>query len=79
MLQAMNRRFALAWLATSIALAATQGPVCADEAQFPLGSRLGLKPPPGMALSTTFPGFEDRTNNVFIRLIALPDKAFAEI
>ena len=79
MLQTMNRRFALAWLATSIALAATPGPVRASDAQFPLGSRLGLTPPPGMTLSTTFPGFEDRTNNVFIRLIALPDKAYAEI
>jgi hypothetical protein len=32
-----------------------------------------------MALSKTFPGFEDQANNVFIRLIALPDKAYAEI
>jgi hypothetical protein len=79
MLQVMKRRFVLAWLATSIALAAMHGPVRAEDAQFPLGSRLGLKPPPGLTLSTTFPGFEDRTNNVFIRLIALPDKAFAEI
>lgn len=79
MLRTMKRRFASAWLATLIVLAAMSAPGRATEAQFPLGSRLGLKPPPGMELSSAFPGFEDRANNVFIRLIALPDKAFAEI
>ena len=38
-----------------------------------------MVPPPGMESSIAFQGFEDRNNNVYIRLVALPDKAFAEI
>ncbi len=49
------------------------------DVQFPLGSRLGLQPPTGLTLSAAFPGFEDRANGAYIRLISLPDKAFAEI
>lgn len=49
------------------------------DVQFPTGSRLGLKPPQGLTPSTTFPGFEDEPNSVYVRLIALPDKAFADI
>jgi hypothetical protein len=75
----MKRRFAFAPIAVLLALVALHGPARATDAQFPLGSRLGLKPPPGMELSSAFPGFEDRTNNVFIRLVALPEKAYAEI
>lgn len=51
----------------------------AAETQYPLASRIGMIPPPGMELSSSFPGFEDRQNSVFIRLVALPDRAFAEI
>jgi hypothetical protein len=54
-------------------------PAQASETQYPTGSRIGLTPPPGMQASQSFPGFEDRTNNVFIRLIALPEGAYAEI
>ena len=57
----------------------TAGAAWAADAQYPLASRIGLSPPDGMELSTSFPGFEDRQNNVFIRLVALPDKAYAEI
>ncbi len=49
------------------------------EPLFPLASRLGMTPPPGMTLSTTFQGFEDEKNNVFIRLISMPEQAYAEI
>jgi len=68
---------ALAFSLAPIVFAPTE--VRAADAQYPLASRIGLAPPPGMELSTTFPGFEDRQNNVFIRLVALPDKAYAEI
>src|SRR5436305_1446381 len=51
----------------------------AAEPLYPTGSRIGLTPPPGMTVSQQFPGFEDSTKNVFIRLVAMPDKAFAEI
>ena len=54
-------------------------PAAAADAVFPVGSRLGLVPPPGLKPATSFPGFEDQQNGVFIRLVALPGKAFAEI
>ena len=60
-------------------LAALAVPAAAAEAIFPTASRIGLVPPPGMKASTSFPGFEDRDSNAFIRLIALPGKAFTEI
>lgn len=68
-------------LAVLVALAFSLAPmgVWAADAQFPLASRIGLAPPQGMELSTSFPGFEDSQNSVYIRLVALPDKAFAEI
>ena len=46
---------------------------------FPIGSQIGMVPPPGLAASTSFPGFEDPDNSVFIRLIALPGNAYGEI
>src|SRR5262245_3485284 len=54
-------------------------PVPTGVPLFPLGSRLGLIPPPGISPSQAFPGFEDRDNNVYIRLVIMPDNAFAEI
>jgi hypothetical protein len=51
----------------------------AVEPLFPLASRLGMTPPPGMTLSTAFQGFEDEKNNVFIRLISMPSQAYSEI
>ena len=77
----MNRRRLLVWLAAFGALMALPSLASAQtsDAQFPTGSRLGLKPPAGLQLSSTFPGFEDSTNNAFIRLIALPSGAFSEI
>lgn len=51
----------------------------AANAVFPIASRIGLVPPVGMRPSTVFPGFEDQTNNVFARLVALPGTAFTEI
>ena len=54
-------------------------PAPAAEAIFPLASQIGLVPPPGLTASTSFPGFEDQENNVFVRLVALPGNAYAEI
>jgi len=51
----------------------------ADDAVFPIASRLGLVPFAGLKPSNAFPGFEDATNNVFVRLVALPGPAFGEI
>jgi hypothetical protein len=38
-----------------------------------------MVPPPGLEASKSFPGFEDSDKTAFIRLIALPEQAFAEI
>jgi hypothetical protein len=54
-------------------------PADAAEAVFPIASRIGIVPPSGLTVSTTFSGFEDGEKNAFIRLIALPAPAFAEI
>jgi hypothetical protein len=54
-------------------------PAGAADAVFPTASRLGLVPPAGLEVATTFPGFEDNGKTAFIRLITLPQQAFAEI
>jgi hypothetical protein len=66
----------LAALVWSVALLA---PAAAADAIFPLASQIGLAPPRGLAVSRTFTGFEDPDNNVFVRIVALPGKAYAEI
>jgi hypothetical protein len=72
------------WIAGLVALSLLHlqgliGATGAAEAQYPLGSRIGLVPPPGITVSTTFPGFEDAAKSVYIRLIAMPGKAYAEL
>jgi hypothetical protein len=54
-------------------------PAAAADAIFPTASRIGMVPPAGLQPATTFPGFEDTGKSAFIRLIALPSAAFAEI
>ena len=54
-------------------------PAAAADAVFPVASRIGLVPPDGLEASTSFPGFQDNNRTAFIRLIALPQQAFAEI
>jgi hypothetical protein len=53
-------------------------PAHADDVVYPPGSRLGLVPPPGLHASTSFPGFEDRDNNVALMLGTLPPEAYAQ-
>jgi hypothetical protein len=66
--------------AAACALWAVLGlPTKAAEAVFPIASRIGMVPPAGLNVSTSFSGFEDEQKNAFIRLIALPAQAFAEI
>lgn len=54
-------------------------PAMAADVVFPIASHIGIVPPEGLKPAGTFPGFEDLTNNVFVRLVALPGNAFAEI
>jgi hypothetical protein len=54
-------------------------PAMAAEVVYPTGSRVGLVPPPGVTVSRSFAGFEDRNHNVAIVIVSLPSLAFAEI
>ena len=53
--------------------------VHAAEVMYPPGSRLGLVPPPGMAMSSNFFGFEDSDANTAIMLTSLPAEAYANL
>jgi hypothetical protein len=58
---------------------AAPGAATPEGVKFPVGSRIGLAPMPGLAASPAFPGFGDAEHNVFIRIVALPEKAYGEI
>jgi len=51
----------------------------AADVVFPPGSRVGIAPPPGVVVSKSFFGFEDREHNVAIVIVAAPAEAYAEI
>ncbi len=46
---------------------------------FPIGSHIGLVPPPGMTVSKTFPGFIDASNHAVILIGTLPPGAYADL
>jgi hypothetical protein len=48
------------------------------DAQFPVGSHIGLVPPPGMTRSDNFPGFEDREKQAAILISQLPGPAYEQ-
>ncbi len=50
----------------------------AADPQYPVGSHIGLVPPPGMVLSDNFPGFEDRERKAAILISQLPGPAYEE-
>jgi hypothetical protein len=64
-------------LVVAVFLAAA--PVQAADPVFPLGSRIGLVPPPGLVQSRTFEGFEDADKKVAIVVIELAPTAYADI
>src|ERR1041385_3507107 len=67
------------WALTLSIGASWSGPAAAADAVFPTASRIGLVPPAGLDPATSFPGFEDNAKTAFIRVIALPPEAFAQI
>ena len=75
----MNRRPALRLVLACALLAALTFAAAAADAVYPLASQIGMVPPRGLKASTSFAGFEDTENNVFVRLVPLPGKAHAEI
>jgi hypothetical protein len=76
---AVGRRLVLRALVACILSTGSSTIAAAADAVFPIGSRIGLVPPPGLTASTAFSGFEDRNNGAFIRLVTLPGQAFDEI
>jgi hypothetical protein len=54
------------------------GPSQAADAIFPVGSHIGMVPPPGMTPSATFPGFEDRDRKAAILLNQVPGHAYEQ-
>jgi hypothetical protein len=60
------------------ALLGSAGLAAADPV-FPPGQRIGLVPPPGLTLSTRFPGFEDTDRKVVITILDLPPRAYNEM
>ena len=71
----MNRLTLFASLA--LVLFAPAAP--AADVVFPIGSRVGLAPPPGMTVSENFYGYEDRANQAAIIMVPLPPDAYAEL
>ena len=61
-----------AWLALAASLAA------AEEPLFPAGSRIGLVPPPGFAISSQFQGFMREDTLSSIVLVEMPAEAFSQ-
>ena len=62
-------------LAVALTLPATL-PAWAADPIFPIGSRLGIVPPPGMVQSHNFVGFEDPEKNAAILFTTLPAQAY---
>ena len=54
-------------------------PAQAADVVYPAGSRIGLAPPPGLTVSQSFAGFEDRDKRVALLIVALPAVAYPEI
>ena len=61
----------------TLTLAIQTVPARADEVIFPVGSRVGLVPPPGMVASKTFDGFADPAKDAAILIAVLPTEAYA--
>jgi hypothetical protein len=63
----------------TLTLAIQAAPARTEEVIFPVGSRVGLVPPPGMIASKTFDGFADPAKDAAILIAVLPAEAYAQI
>jgi hypothetical protein len=54
------------------------GPARAADAVFPIGSHIGMVPPPGMTTSSSFPGFQDRDRKAAILLNQVPGPVYEQ-
>jgi hypothetical protein len=71
--------FVRSLLLTALLAALLAAPARAADVVYPAGSRVGLAPPPGMAVSKSFAGFEDRQMRVAVVVVALPAAAYTDI
>jgi hypothetical protein len=62
-----------------LVLLALVSPAWSLDVTYPTGSRVGLAPPPGLTVSQSFSGFEDRSNRVALVIATLPAAAYREI
>jgi len=62
-----------------LVLLALVSPAWSLDVIYPIGSRVGLAPPPGLTVSKSFSGFEDRSNRVALVIATLPAAAYREI
>ena len=67
-----------AWF-TALAVFALATAAQAQDVVFPPGSAIGLVPPPGMKVATSFAGFEDPATKASILLVDIPAGAYAEV
>jgi hypothetical protein len=58
---------------------AAPAPAHAADPVFPIASRVGLVPPPGMVVSKSFQGFEDVAKDAAILIAAQPAAAYPEL
>src|SRR5262245_20576529 len=63
------------WALLFFVLLALVSSAQAEDVMFPVGSRVGLAPPPGMSPSHNFQGFEDAAHGVAVVIAALPREA----
>jgi hypothetical protein len=61
-----------------LAVACSVVPVAAAGVRYPVGSSIGLAPPPGLRPVGTAPGFYDPDNKASIALLELPFAAYAQ-
>ncbi len=66
-------------LVAGTTILAAFSPAAAADAAFPLGSRIGIVPPPGFTTSKHFPGFENADGAGTIMMMTLPPQLFAEV
>lgn len=74
-----KRASAGAGLFVALALVTLALPALAADPVFPLGSRVGLVPPPDMVASKAFPGFEDVDHKATILIGSMPAAAYPDI
>lgn len=75
----MTRTFRLRLAGIGLIMALGAFAATAGDAVFPTGSRVGLAPLAGFATSERFLGFEDTASGATIKILEMPEAAYAEM